>query len=103
MMACPTLGNGPTEETGSAGHRHERGHAHTASRFAKDRDVIRVSSESSDVLLDPGESSDLVEHTEVDNVITQIEESVRSKTVVDGDTYHSIAGEATTVILWYCA
>ncbi len=101
MMACPTLGNGPTEETGSAGHRHERGHAHTASRFAKDRDVIRVSSESSDVLLDPGESSDLVEHTEVDNVITQIEEAIGSQTIVDGDADNSIAGETRAIIGWH--
>ena len=101
MMACPTLGNGPTEETGSAGHRHERCYAHTASRFAKDRDVIRVSSESGDVLLDPGESSDLVEHAEVDNAITQIEEAIGPQTIVDGDADNSIAGETRAIIGWH--
>src|SRR6266566_4913775 len=100
-MACPTLGNGPAEETGSAGHRHERRHAHGTSRFAKDRDVMWVSSESGDVLLHPGESSDLVEQAEVDNAVTQVEEAIGSQTIVDGDADDAIAGEMSAIIGWH--
>src|SRR5260221_11904601 len=97
-MACPTLGNGPAEETGSAGHRHERRHAHGTSRFAKDRDVMRVSSESGDVLLHPGGCSDLVEQAEVDNAVTPLEEAIGSQMLVDGDADDDIAVEWSAII-----
>src|SRR6266566_410913 len=102
-MACPTLGDNSAKQTFGAGHRQQRGGTHPASRLAEDSDVIRIAAEGRDVLLHPCEGGDLVEQTEIRDTVTKIEESVRSKTVVDGDTYHSIAGEATTVILWYCA
>src|SRR6266581_5580271 len=102
-MSGPTLGDGPAEEAGSAGHRHERRHAHPARRFAKDRDVIRIASESGDVLLHPGESGDLVEHAEVSNAVTQVEEAIGSQTIVDGDADHSIASETSAIIGWHCS
>src|SRR5260221_12031163 len=56
---------------------------------------------SGDVLLDPGECSDLVEQAEVDNAVTQIEEAIGSQTIVDGDADEAIAGEMSATIGWH--
>src|ERR1700751_1969058 len=100
-MACPTLGDRPVEEPSRAGHGHERGGAHPPRRFAKDRDVIRIASESGDVLLHPGESGDLVEHAQVSNAVIQVEEAISTQTIVDGDADHSITGETRAIIGWH--
>src|SRR5947208_6351411 len=95
--SCSTLGDGPAEETGSTRHSHQRGDAHPARRFAKDRDVTRIAPESGDVLLHPGERGDLVEHAQVSNAVTQVEEAISSEPIVDGDTDHSISGETGAI------
>src|ERR1700694_1265367 len=100
-MARPTLGDASAEETSCAGHRHQRGDAHTTSRLTKDRDVIGITSEGGDVLLHPGERGDLVKQTEVGNAVTQVEAAIGSETIVDGDVDDSIAGETSAIIRWH--
>src|SRR5258708_12926732 len=98
-MACSTLGDGPVEETRCARHREQRSDAHAASRLAKDGDVLRITTEGSDILLHPDEGRDLVEQAEVGALVTQVEEAVHAETVVDGHADHSVAGEATPIIV----
>src|SRR6266851_878071 len=100
-MACSTLGDGPVEETRCARHREQRSDAHAASRLAKDGDVLRITTEGSDILLHPDEGRDLVEQAEVGALVTQVEEAVHAETVVDGHADHSVAGEATAIIIGY--
>src|SRR5260370_7327974 len=98
-MACSTLGDGPVEETRCARHREQRSDAHAASRLAKDGDVLRITTEGSDILLHPDEGRDLVEQAEVGALVTQVEEAVHAETVVDGHADHSVSGEATAIII----
>src|ERR1700686_4517511 len=98
MMTCSTLGNGPAEKTGSAGHGKQRAHAHRARRLAKNRDVVRVAAKSSDILLYPLEGGNLIEQSEVGISIAQEEESIYPQAIIDGDTDDAIASEITTVI-----
>src|SRR5260370_33081815 len=100
-MACSTLGDGPAEETRCARHREQGGNAHAASRLAKDGDVLRITTEGSDILLHPDEGRDLVEQAEVGALVTQVEEAVHAETVVDGHADHSVSGEATAIIIGY--
>src|SRR5579884_3268015 len=100
-MGCPTLSNGPAEETSSTRHGHQRADAHPTRRFAKDRDVIRIAPESGDVLLHPGERGDLIEHAQISNAVTQIEEAISSEPIIDGDTDRSISSETSAIIGWH--
>src|SRR5438874_2087155 len=105
-MACSALSDGAAEQTPGARHREQRTDAHAASRFTKDRDVVRVASEGCDVFLHPAKGGDLVKQTEVGVSLAQIaqeEEAVYAQAIVDGDAYHTIAGEATAVIRCYRA
>src|ERR1700686_5537292 len=103
MMSSPTLGEGPAEQSSGAGHREQRDNAHAASRFTKDRDVVRVASEGCDILLHAFEGRHLVEQTQVGASMPQEEEAVHPQAIVDGDAYHAIAGETAAIIRGYRA
>src|ERR1700736_5427504 len=102
-MACSALSDGAAEQAPGARHREQRADAHAAGRFTKDRDVVRVASEGCDVFLHPAKGCDLVKQTEVGVSIAQEEEAVYPQAIVDGDAYHTIAGEATGLIRCYRA
>src|SRR2546423_14640495 len=102
-MACSALSDGAAEQTPGARHREQRADAHAASRFTKDRDVVRIASEGCDVFLHPAKGCDLIKQTEVGNSIAQEEEAVHAEAIVDGDAYHTITGETTALIRWYRA
>src|SRR5438876_1131232 len=102
MMTCCTLRYNSTEKTLCTRHRQERRDTKGPSRLTKDSHIVRITTESCDVLLYPCECCDLVEQAKVGNTVIQIEKAISAEAIVDGNTYHSITGEATTVILWYC-
>src|SRR5205085_11467619 len=86
-----------------AWHRKQRADAHAAGRFTKDGDVVRIAPEGCDVFLHPAKGGDLVKQTEVGVSIAQEEKAIYAQAIVDGDAYHTIAGEAAAVIRCYRA
>ena len=79
------------EESLRRRHRHRRRHLAAAPGLAEDRDVSRIAAERRDVLLDPAERGDDVEHADVAGVgpllaaaeIRQVEEPEQVQPVVD--------------------
>jgi hypothetical protein len=102
VVACSTLGDASPEEASSSRHGYQRGDTHPSSRLAKDGDVGRITAEGGDVLLHPGEGSNLVKEAEVGHASPQGEEAVGSQAIVDGDADDPISGEARTIIRWPC-
>ena len=92
------LDDGPADEVLGQRRGDERLNAHGTGALAHDRNIVRISAEGGDVVLDPFQRSDLVQHAVVaGHVMCTLgrkrgmgEESEDTETVVEGHEHNSV-------------
>ena len=94
------------EQAARGRHREQSADAHAAGRFAENRDVARIAAELRDIVADPFERRDLIEHAFVAarrnlsiGYVGEADESKWSKSIVNRDDYHVAAAREDRAVV----
>ena len=88
----------PAEEALRSRDRQQRGTGHGPRGLTRDRDVGRVTAERRDVLLNPLERCEPIEHAAIGRRVPQREKALDPEPIVDGDHHGAVAGETAAVV-----